>query len=343
MKRCIAILMVVVLLFCVIGCTNSDKSNTNQTNTDQKKSSIEVTGDQYPLTITDYFNKEIILETAPKKVAVLSGSHINIWYDLGGKSICTSNISDNLKILSKYEDEIKGLPSVGEVYQVNLESIVKLQPDLIIAQVGCQNIAAEELSEMGFPVISVQLKNYQDVKNTYAAFGKILQKDDLANEKIATMENDRENLIAKKPKEEKTVVVLYLTSKSLAVKLDNSIAGDVCKSLGLKNIASNLPADTIGSESTPLDIEYIIQQNPDYVLVASMIANNDAAIETMTKQFNENPAWKSVKAIQEGQVGYLPQEYFLYNAGPYYCEAIEYVGRLIYPEIYGEVDNWYGK
>ena len=117
----------------------------------------------------------------------------------------------------------------------------------------------------------------------------------------------------------------------------------MAKTLGLVNIASDLPPDTIGSESTPLDIEYIVEKNPDVVLVTSMIADNETAVRTMQEQFDSNPAWKSVSAVTEGKVVYLPQEYFLYNAGPYYCEAIEYMARSVYPEIYGEVTDWYGK
>ncbi|WMJ23136.1 ABC transporter substrate-binding protein [Paludicola sp. MB14-C6] len=359
MKKLISIVIIIATIFCFSGCINSSESDNSvseatqketssveskeEKKADDRRSAIEVKGDKYPLTINDYFDKKTVLNTAPKRVAVLAGSQLNIWYDLGGKSICTSDISKNLKILSGCEEEFKSLPSVGAVYKVNMESIIALKPDLIITQVGSQNPVSEELSKMGYPVLSVNLRSYEDVLDTYRAFGKILQNEKIANEKINAIKKQRADLLSKKPEKDKSVVVLYLTSKSLSVKLDNSIAGDVCKGLGLKNISSDLPPDTIGSESTPLDIEYIVQQNPDYVLVTSMISNNEAAVKTMNKQFEENPAWKGVKAVQEGRVAYLPQEYFLYNAGPYYCEAIEYVARSVYPDIYGKVDKWYGK
>lgn len=322
--------------------TSSENVKSKEDESDRELS-IKVKGDTYPLTVVDYLKDETVIETAPERVAVLSGSQMNIWYDLGGKSICTSKISKNLKILSGYEDEFHNLPSVGAVYRVNMESIIAMKPDLIITQAGIQTTVAKELRDMGFDVISVKQKSYDDVIDIYKAFGKILQNEKLAEEKIASIEKEKSDLMSKTPDESKSVVILYLTSKSVSVKLDNSIAGDVCKTLGIKNIASNLPADKIGSESTPLDIEYIVEQNPDYVLVTSMISNNDVAVETMEKQFAENPAWKGVKAVQEGRVSYLPQQYFLHNAGPYYCTAIDYVGRSVYPDIYGKVQDWDGK
>ena len=129
-----------------------------------------------------------------------------------------------------------------------------------------------------------------------------------------------------------------MTSKSLAVKLDNSIAGDIVKILELDNIASDLPPDTVGSETTPLDIEYIVEKDPDYVFVTTMISSNAEARKTVEEQFASNPAWNSVNAVNEGRVIYLPQQYYLYNAGPYYVDAIEYMAQSIYPEIYGEAE-----
>lgn len=337
------------LLFQTVGCSSSNKADSNaesstETVADEKESiSVKTTNGTYPITITDCVGNETVLEEAPKNVAVLSGTPLNIWYDLGGKSICTSNVSDNVKLVSGYEDEIKSLPSVGAVYSINVESVIASKPDFIIAQKGTQSTEASKLRDMGYKVITTQIKSFADVVSAYKTFGTILEKEDLAKEKIADLKAQKKELEDKKPNDGKSVVILYVTSKSVAAKLDNSIAGDVANTLGLKNIASDLPADTIGSETTPLDIEYIADKNPDYVLVTSMISNNEKAKETMEENFKNNAAWKSVKAVSEGRIIYLPQQYFLYNAGPYYCEGIDYMARSIYPDIYGKVEDFNGK
>ncbi|HML46783.1 MAG TPA: ABC transporter substrate-binding protein, partial [Clostridia bacterium] len=56
----------------------------------------------------------------------------------------------------------------------------------------------------------------------------------------------------------------------------------------------------------------------------------------MNEHFANSPAWKGVAAVREGRVVYLPQEYFLVNAGPFYGDAIAYIAQCVYPEIYGE-------
>lgn len=339
-KRILLPLVVIMLIFSVSGYTKTTETG-GLSNTQDLPITVE--GNNYPLKIKDFLKKETILEKKPEKVAVLSGTPLNIWYDLGGKSICTSNITDNLKLISEYKKEINDLPQIGPVYSIDMESVVSLKPDLIIAQAGTQGTQADKLRDIGFKVITTNIRSYDDVIATYNAFGKILGNEKSAEAKIEALKNKKEEIVSKLPKDNKSVVILYITAKTIAVKLDNSIAGDVAKILKLDNIASDLPPDTIGSETTPLDVEYIVKKNPDYVLVTSMISDDEEAKKTMEEEFKSNPVWKGVKAVQEGRVIYLPQQYFLYNAGPYYSEAIEYMAKSIYPEIYGEVTHQDGK
>lgn len=303
-----------------------------------REASITVTGDSFPVKVKDCQGLETTIESKPQKVAVLSGTPLVIWYDLGGKSVCTSTISSNVRLTEGYEAEMKAIPQVGQVYSVNVEKIVSMKPDLIIAQLGTQAQAAETLKSMGFKVIMSNIKTYDDVIDSYRAFGKILGVSSLAEQKINKIQSGKSDIEKKLPNKSTSVAILYVTSKSVAVKLDNSIAGDVAGILKLKNIASNLAPDAVGSETTPLDIEYIVKQNPDYILITSMISSNEEAKKTVEKQFASNPAWSSVKAISEGRVIYLPQQYYLYNAGPYYVDGIEYMAKSIYPNIYGAVN-----
>ncbi len=321
------------------ACTSAQPENVqNDTALVEDKAVISVTGADFPLTVRDYLKKETVIEKQFERAAVLSGTPLNIWYDLGGKSVCTANISDNLRLAEKYEEEIKALPQIGPVYSIDMEAVIAEEPDLIVAQVGTQSTQASKLREMGYDVIQTNIRGFSDVVDTYRAFGKILGNSELAEERIAELENGKKEITDKLPDDDISVVILYVTSNSLAVKLDNSIAGDIAQILCLDNIASDLPPDSIGSETTPLDIEYIVEKDPDYVLVTTMISSNAEAKRTVEEQFASNPAWSSVRAISEGNVIYLPQQYYLYNAGPYYVDAIRFMAQSIYPEIYGEAE-----
>lgn len=348
MKKWIAAaLCCLMMITTMAGCKQKTNMGLGVVDPTQNRDNVITASGSYEeggLTVTDYFGDQTVLKTLPERIAVVSGTPLVIWYDLGGDSICTSDIDDNnLKLVEGREEEMLALPNVGPVYSLNMEAVVAQDPQLIITQAGVQSTVTESLREMGYPVISVMPRDFEEVLDCYRVFGAILNKQDLAEEKIAALTAEREDYLSKAPAEGKKVVMLYLTASSLSVKLDSSIAGSIAKDLGIQNIASNLPPDTIGSENTPLDIEYIVQQDPDMILVTSMIGSNELAEETMEKHFAENKAWSTVPAVTEGKVYYLPQQYFLYNAGPYFNEAVHYMASTVYPEIYGEVSSWYAE
>ena len=291
MKRImtVALLMCILLGLCACGGNGmGGMKAVDVTSGEKKEANITVSEGGYPLTVQDYFEYETVLESPPERVAVLSGTPLNIWYDLGGKSICTSDISENLKLDPQYAQELLALPVVGAVYSLDMEAVVAQNADLVITQAGVQSTASQTLRNMDIPVIATLPRTFDDLVATYRAFGRILQAEGLAEEKIEAMTRERQSYIDQAPKEGKRIVILYLTSSSLSVKLNSSIAGDIATSLGADNIASSLPPDTIGSENTPLDIEYLVEQDPDLVLVTSMIGSNELAMETMQKQFADS-------------------------------------------------------
>ena len=296
---------------------------------------LRVEGDGYPLKVIDALGTEVELAAKPERIAVMSGTLLNIWYDLGGDSVCTSDISNNLKVLRERKDEMLALPSAGAVYQLNLEALIATHPDLIITQTGVQTSAAAKLKQMGYTVIETNAKTIESLSQVYEGFGKLLGAEELAQQRIESFRSEIADIQSKVPEPGPSCVILYVTSSTVSVKLDQSIAGDIAYMIGLENIASGLPADTLGSENTPLDIEYIVAKNPEYVLVTSMVSDNDTAMGMVRDMFANNPAWSTVKAIKEDRVIYLPQQYYLYNAGPYYLDAVKYMACSIYPEIFG--------
>ena len=338
-------LLIICMLF--ISCSNNGENgskmggmvNTKAAKTrENSPQKICIKGDGYPLTVVDYFNNEIVLEKKPDTFAVTSGTFLNMWYALGGRSICTTELN-SAYLDPRYAEEMMALPLVGQVYNPNLESVVELQPEYTIGQVGTQSSMIKKLNEMGMKASALHMRTYDDVLDHIRAFGKLLENEAAAESIISKMEQEKQKIVEEIPKDDITVVVLYVTSRSLSIKLDNSIAGNVAKILKLDNIASNLPPDTIGSETTPLDIEYLVEQNPDFVLVTSMITSNEEAQKVMEEEFSKNAAWKSVEAVREKRVVYLPQEYFLYNAGHRFVEAIRYMAENIYPELFSEKDE----
>ncbi len=341
MRKILVVTMITVVLL-VLSCgvsgtaklggmVNSDVAETRE----DEQHKILIEGDGYPYVLTDYMNNTFKIKERPENFAILSGTFINLWYRLGGESLCTSDLG-SAYIDPDNRQKINALPSIGPVYNPNTELVVEFDPTFTFAQVGTQTNAANTLNSMKKPAALLHMRSYVDVVDHISVFGKLLENEAEAEKMISEMEAKKKSIVYKLPDESKSIVIMYVTSSSLAVKLDNSIAGDVANILSLDNIASDLLPDTLGSETTPLDVEYIAQQNPDMILVTSMIASNDEAMKMMNEEFSSNPVWTTVEAVTKGNILYLPQEYFLYNAAHKYMDAVDYMAKGVYPEIYSE-------
>ncbi|WIY82831.1 ABC transporter substrate-binding protein [Propionimicrobium sp. PCR01-08-3] len=316
--------------------TNAGAPDSSAANASFDANSVRISGDSYPMTITDFVGNTITLEQKPERVCVVSGTPLNIYYDAGGTAVCGPNITENLRLVTEHADEMKALPQVGSSYAINMEQLSAQNPDLVITMAGSQDTQLKAMQGLDMTTLSVKVRSFEDLVTTYQLFGAINGTQDIVDQRISDISSQRDEVIAKWPGDDISVAILYVTAQSLAVKLDNSIAGEMATTLGVTNIASELAPDNPGSETTNLDIEAIVAAQPDYVLVTSMIENNDEAKQKLDEQFASNQAWQAVDAVRDGKVIYLPQQYFLFNAGPYYADALEYFAASLRPDVYGQ-------
>ncbi|MBU5904644.1 ABC transporter substrate-binding protein, partial [Vibrio cholerae O1] len=79
----------------------------------------------------------------------------------------------------------------------------------------------------------------------------------------------------------------------------NSIAGSMAKLLKLKNIASSAIPDDPNAETATLSVEKITQQQPDIIMVTSMVQNNALARQIVNRELTSNPAWQAVDAVRK--------------------------------------------
>ena len=333
LQRCLGVLLTALLCF-TTGCGRHDDTSPTPSSA-PASGAIALSSDAFPLTVTDTGGRQITLEQRPERVVFLTGTPLNIWYDAGGTAVGRPELTENIRLASDHAGHIMALPSVGMAYATDAEAVTALNPDLVIGTDGLHDAAAEAYQNLGINSILLRIRSHEDLRDVYRAFAVLGGSPETAEQRIATIEAQRDEVLAKNPGGDVSVVILYVTADTVAVKLDNSIAGQMVKDLGLTNIASGATPDNPKSETTPLDIEFIVAQQPDVVLVTSMVGNNELARETLQTQFDRNPAWQAIDAVREGRIAYLPQQYFLFNAGPYYGDALTYLAATIYPDVYG--------
>lgn len=275
--------------------------------------------------IRDDAGREVALPKKPERVVVTSASFLEPFHAVGGDVVARPDAKSGIP------DWAKDRASIGRVFNVDIEKLLSVSPDLVIINKGMNEKLIDTLSVNSIPCLVVNMKNYADVKNEIRIFSKVTGEAKKGETLIAGMDERIAAVQSKLPKEERRVIIIHSTSQGLSVQLETSIAGSVAKMLGFKNVADGMAAMESNPDAAPYSIETLVEQNPEIIFITSMGRMDDAR-RGMEKTIAENPAWQTIPAVKNGRMYYLSQEHFLLSPGIHYPEAVEEMARLIYPD-----------
>lgn len=282
------------------------------------------------LSVKDDAGRSVVLTKKPERIVVLSSSFLELLYAVEGNAIGrpssrTADIPEKAKVL----------PEVGFVYNINSEQVLALQPDLVIAFQGIHEKLIPLLESSKVPVLLLKMKSYEDVAAKVQLFGEIAGTKDKSSVLLSSINERMKAVQDKLPQTGKKVAILHATAKSVTLELESSIAGGVARHLKLNNVASGSKPLASDMDSTPYSLEKLVEQDPDIILVVTM--GQSAEIEKRLKADVENsPAWATLRAVRENKVLFLPPDLFLLNPGIRIPDAVEYMAKLVYPEVYSK-------
>ena len=288
---------------------------------------VEVSQQKIFAQITDDADRKIILDKKPARIVVTSAGFLEPLHAVGGEIVGRPDSKNQMP------DWAKNLPSVGAVYQIDVERLLSCAPDLVIVNKGMNERLLPVLEENKIPALVVELKTYDDVKRGLKNFAT-LSGDVAASDKIIQdMDAEIKAITDKIPKEKLRVAILHSTAQGLTVQLDGSIAGSIVKMFGWENVASGMTPLEKNPDAAPYSMETLAEQNPEIIFVTSM-GDIDEIKSNMTKAIEENAAWQAIGAVKNNRLYFLPQDLFLLSPGLRYPEAVKKMAELIYPEIW---------
>jgi iron complex transport system substrate-binding protein len=281
------------------------------------------------LTIQDDANRTVVLAEKPERIVALSTSFLE---PLGAVK---ANIVGRVSSKTGVPQFAEPIEEVGAFYQINIEKVIALQPDLVIAFKGVNDKFVPILESNHIPVIVLQMKTYEDVKAKITLFASITGEVQKGEDLIKSMDDSIQGIKTKIPSEHKKVAILHSTAQNVTVELDGSIAGSIAKSLGFMNVAATGQPLEKNPDATPYSLETLVEQDPDIIFVTSM-GKMDEIKKSMSANVENNPAWSSLRAVKNKQLYFLPQNLFLLNPGIDYPNAVATMAKLVYPEVFND-------
>lgn len=313
-------ILLAVLLCCVLLATGCGKQAANSGSSGMFA------------VLTDDGGRKVEIAQKPQRIVVLSTSLLETLYAAGGKAVGKPS-SRSVQPIAGTEN----LQEIGFVYNVNVEQVMALKPDLVIGFQGIHEKIAPVFEGAKIPVLLLRIKTYDDLKRQIALCGRLSGTESEAEKTVAELDGKVSAIQAKLPQQPKKVAILHATAKSVTVEMESSVTGNIAALLKLQNIASgSTPLDSDG-DMTPYSLEKLVAADPDLVLVVTMGSNFEDIEKRLRQDVQNNPAWASLRAVRENRVAFLPSELFQLNPGLKYPAAFEYLAKTVYPEVYGNV------
>ena len=163
---------------------------------------------------------------------------------------------------SDYPEPVKSLPKIGSYVQINLEAIIKLKPDLVIAwQDGGQAPLIQALRKAGIPVFMSHPLAPQDIATEIHALGVLNGTPNIAKQNTAPFRLYLQTL-AQSPKTPAVNSVFLVGYNPIYAISNNSFLGKMLQMCGANNVFGHIqqPAFTLNPEALlqqPLQVAFI--------------------------------------------------------------------------------------
>ncbi|MFW2373806.1 MAG: cobalamin-binding protein [Gammaproteobacteria bacterium] len=237
------------------------------------------------IVLLDDAGREIRLADIPAKIVSLAPHVTELLFAAGasGQVIGAVDFSD-------YPEQAKSITRVGSYNKFDVERIIALNPDLIIAwKSGNPDSQVNELIQLGFKVYFNEPRKLEDVAQSLRQLGQLLATETIANPVAREYEQKLSELRIKYKDRSKVRVFYQVWKEPLFTVNGEHIISRVIELCGGINVFSELKV-----LAPNIDKESVIAENPD-VIIAGM---NDTRLDWLSNW----KQWTSIKAVKNNHL-----------------------------------------
>jgi iron complex transport system substrate-binding protein len=273
------------------------------------------------LTFTDDMGREITLAGTPERIVSLAPSTTEILFAVGAGAQVVGRDE-----FSDYPEEAKALPSIGGSFgEYNVEAIVALEPDLVIAAEINTPELVKQLEDLGVTVY--YLGNPLTLEEMY---GKLETVAELTGHDVSELVSSLQARVA--AVDEKIAPlsarpnVFYeidASDPSKPYTYGPGTFGDL-----LITRAGGYNIGNVTTDPYPqLSLEQIVVENP------SIIVLGDSMWGVTPESVLDRAGWESIEAVKSEQI-FPIDDNLISRPGPRLVDGLEALAKILHPDVF---------
>ncbi len=183
------------------------------------------------------------------------------------KELESLNMAENIVGATSYCDISKKNKEliVGTATEVNIEKILLLDPDIVIASGLTKQTTINTLKNNGIAVHFIKkLQSFDDICNQAIELGKLVGKANLALSIVSRSKQRVDSMQSLIPsRDNKLKVFFQIGAKPIFTVIPNTFMDDYIIFSGCENLAADMDRGTITRES-------VLRRNPDIIFIVTM-------------------------------------------------------------------------
>lgn len=217
----------------------------------------------------------------------------------------------------------RALVKVGSVQEQNIERIVALRPQLVVASNLTQPSQVDALRGLGLEVeVFREPSSFADICDHFLRLGRLLGREDQARtiidqaaEKVAMVRDG----VAPLPRRK---VFLQVGAHPLHSSVKGSFTHDFIELAGGINVAGGLRSGAVKTEQ-------VLALNPEVIIIAVMGTEHGIGAEEKQRWLG----FPALEAVRTGRVHVMDPDLVCSPSPATFAETLVAIARLIHPEI----------
>lgn len=303
--------------------------------------------------VADQLGRQVTIPDHVNRVVVLQHQTLNLLVQLDAQDSIVGILSSWKKQLGEHyirlAPRLTDLPMPGDLTQVNIESLLKLSPQVVFVANYAPPEMISQIEQAGIPVIAISLRQDQKgeankmnpamgdeniaynegLKAGIRLIGDVMSRQEQARQLIDYTFSQRQQVSARLQTiaPDKRIRV-YMANPDLTTYGSGKYTGLMMSHAGALNVAA---ASIKGFKQ--VSIENVLEWNPQVIFVQDRYPDE-------VKNILNDPAWQAIDAVKHHRV-YLMPEYA--KAWGYPMPEALAIGELwmakkLYPERFADVD-----
>ncbi len=263
----------------------------------------------------DFAGSACASQNLPRRIISLAPSITEELYLLGAEN---NLVGDTTYCVTPPAARYK--EKIGSITKADLEKIVVLKPDLVLATSLTNSKTIQKLKSLGIEVkIFTAPKNFTSLCDQFLELGRTIGKETEAKEIIAAAEEKVAAIKAKTAVFIKLKVFIEIGAKPVFAANRNYIINDFVKLAGGTNIAED---SKIGAYSK----EEVLRRNADVILIVTMGFAGEAEKEAWQKL-------KSLNAVKYNRIYVVDSRKICGPTPVTFVKTLEEISALLHPEL----------